>query len=307
MEQSNALIQKINFDGDTMAVVERNGEQFVAMKPICEAMGLDWGAQRQLMGRDPVLSSTTCIIHAVAEDGKHREVVCLPMSYLNGWLFKIDVTRYESERREKIIRYQKECYQVLFNHFFGKRPTTRTISQDQESMRKERLFLVEKRKFEKLVEAEARRVFNGKSKIEDLDPVPTLQQAVKEALENDTFDLSRDPFIDLLESIRQNFLKNNGSLIRSTGIKVVLTDGVLIITASSRNLQTFSEKFSKSTKQPFPFDTCRHLTGHFKKIKDQMFSFNWIPGDQMKMSRGYRRYEFKHIEYVQPGSGTAIQ
>ncbi|MBU0994855.1 MAG: ORF6N domain-containing protein [Proteobacteria bacterium] len=185
--------------------------------------------------------------------------------------------------------------------------TAHTLSQSQQTMRKERLFLTEKRRFEKLVEAETRRIFNGESKIEDFDRVPILQQAVKDALEKNTFELNRDPLIKLLESIRTDFLKNNGLILKSTGIKVDLTEGMLTITASSREMLTFSERLSKAGKEINPFATCRQLTAHFKMIEGRMFSFNWIPGEKIKIVNGNRRREFRHVEYVQPETMQMIQ
>ena len=46
-------------------------------------------------------------------------MVCLPLDYLNGWLFKINANRYKGDRRALIIKYQKECYRVLARHFLG--------------------------------------------------------------------------------------------------------------------------------------------------------------------------------------------
>lgn len=120
---SNAplVTHSMDFHGDPVTVLERDGEHFVAMKPVCEHLGIDWEAQRQLIQRDPVLSSTACMIQAVGSDGKKREMLCLPLQYLNGWLFKLDVSRYDGPIREKLIRYQRECYQVLYEHFVRRR------------------------------------------------------------------------------------------------------------------------------------------------------------------------------------------
>ena len=107
----------MSFDNDLIGVVEENGQYFVAMKPVCEALGLDWSTQRQIMKDDPVLGSMVGNKPTVGKDGKEREMVCLPLNFLNGWLFKIDASRYEGERRGKIMRYQRECYEVLADHF----------------------------------------------------------------------------------------------------------------------------------------------------------------------------------------------
>lgn len=110
-------LQKVNFHGNEIAVIEKDGKQYVAMKPIVEAMGLEWKKQHALIHRDPVLSSTVTVTGVVAEDGKKREMVCLPLDYLNGWLFKIPASRYTGKKREAIIMYQKECYKALFDYF----------------------------------------------------------------------------------------------------------------------------------------------------------------------------------------------
>ncbi|QTA84859.1 phage antirepressor N-terminal domain-containing protein [Desulfonema magnum] len=109
----------VDFHGHTLVTVLHNNAEYVAMKPVCEGMGLDWEAQRQLIERDPVLNSTACIIQVVAGDGKQRDMLCLPLIYLNGWLFKINAARYREDdpRRDIIIQYQRECYSVLYNYW----------------------------------------------------------------------------------------------------------------------------------------------------------------------------------------------
>ena len=54
---------------------------------------------------------------SVAADKKQREMVMLPIEYLNGWLFGIDPNRVKPELKDKIIAYQRECYFVLADHF----------------------------------------------------------------------------------------------------------------------------------------------------------------------------------------------
>ena len=55
-------------------------------------------------------------------------MLCLPLDYLNGWLFKISAKRYTGARRDAIVRYQKECYRVLAEHF-----QSQSISSDKPS------------------------------------------------------------------------------------------------------------------------------------------------------------------------------
>lgn len=125
-------IEKIGFCGRELVAVKEKEKVLVALRPICDALGLDWSRQLKLVKDDPVLSSTVDELPTVGADGKPREMICLPLDYLNGWLFKISAKRYTGARRDAIIRYQRECYRVLAEHFMsqspygsdGKRPTS---------------------------------------------------------------------------------------------------------------------------------------------------------------------------------------
>ena len=44
-------------------------------------------------------------------------MACLPLRYLNGWLFGVNADRVKEEIRDRVIRYQEECYDVLFQAF----------------------------------------------------------------------------------------------------------------------------------------------------------------------------------------------
>ena len=59
----------------------------VAMKPICENIGLDWDGQRQKINRHPILSKGKVMITAPSNGGL-QEMLMLPVNFLNGWLFQ---------------------------------------------------------------------------------------------------------------------------------------------------------------------------------------------------------------------------
>lgn len=107
----------IDFYGQPLLAMVQDNTVYTALKNICENIGLDWTAQRQRIIRDEVLNSTIRMVQMVAEDGKNREMLCLPIHYLNGWLFGIDVSRVKSEIKDKLITYKKECYQALFDYW----------------------------------------------------------------------------------------------------------------------------------------------------------------------------------------------
>jgi hypothetical protein len=46
-----------------------------------------------------------------------QEMVCLRLDYLNGWLFGINASRVKEEVRDRLLRYQEECYRILADAF----------------------------------------------------------------------------------------------------------------------------------------------------------------------------------------------
>ena len=57
----------------------------------------------------------------------------IPYMYIFGWLFSIDTSKVNENARESVLRYQTECYKVLFEHFTA--PQT-FLKQKQEVMEK---------------------------------------------------------------------------------------------------------------------------------------------------------------------------
>lgn len=111
-------IVSVNFRGDELYGFKQDDGVFVALKPIVEAMGMDWSAQYRRVQRDPILSEGIAIMATPWGRGGSQDAVCLKMDLLNGWLFTIDSSRITNlEVREKVIVYQRECYGVLYRHF----------------------------------------------------------------------------------------------------------------------------------------------------------------------------------------------
>lgn len=116
---------------------EENGV-FIALHPICDALGIDWSAQRKRLMDDAILSSTVVMTTTVGADGKNREMVTLPLEYVFGWLFTIDTSRVKADAMEAVIRYKKECYETLYRHFI-------TLSQRQLELTKQELAITEEK------------------------------------------------------------------------------------------------------------------------------------------------------------------
>lgn len=128
-------ITKIN--GIDIVTVEKDGDIYVPIKPICEAIGVAFERQYYKIQADDILASTVTLTVMVAADGKEREMVCLPLRYVYGWLFTINPKKVAPEAREAVIRYRRECYDVLYEYFTGSmRRTIETNNAEIELLKK---------------------------------------------------------------------------------------------------------------------------------------------------------------------------
>lgn len=122
--QQTALVPvreaQVEFYGDTLSAAQGADEQiYVPIRPICEALGLTWPGQWERIKGDPVLSEAVRSVRVTLTERGARTALCLPLKFLPGWLFGIQARRVKPELRERILRYQRECYDVLWNAFKG--------------------------------------------------------------------------------------------------------------------------------------------------------------------------------------------
>lgn len=117
----SASLIPIDFHSDRVFVVEQDGEAFVPMRPICENLGVDWKTQYRKLTDATDRFSTVVIMTTVgaSQDGKDREMICIPLRRLFGWLMSIHPSKVREDLRDKLIVYQQECDDVLHRHFSG--------------------------------------------------------------------------------------------------------------------------------------------------------------------------------------------
>lgn len=116
MSQNQTQLVSVPFNSEIVIAALVDGKPYVPMKPICNNLGLDWDGQRQRIKRQPTLEKGAVVI-TVPSNGGEQEMLCLPLSMLNGWLFGVDVNRVKEGLRDKLIKYQTECFDVLAKHF----------------------------------------------------------------------------------------------------------------------------------------------------------------------------------------------
>lgn len=113
-KENNAQLGTVEFLGKPLTVITTDSQLLVAMRPICEGIGLDWKSQYERIKRDEVLSTSMVVMTTqMPGDDQKRQVTCLPLSMLNGWLFGVDSKRCKPFIRQALVRYKFECYDAL--------------------------------------------------------------------------------------------------------------------------------------------------------------------------------------------------
>ncbi|MEX4083988.1 hypothetical protein MY977_09275 [Haemophilus influenzae] len=169
--------QTISFNNQSLITVEQNGNHYVAMKPICENIGLAWEPQVLRIKRDEVLSQGM-IVMITPTNGGNQNMICLPIEYLNGWLFGIDINRCKPEIRDTLIKYKKECYQALHDYWFNGKAERKTTVDDRTGLRNAVNMLVSRKG---LIYSDAYHLIHQRFNVESIEDL-TLEQ-LPEAVE----------------------------------------------------------------------------------------------------------------------------
>lgn len=104
----------VPFHGNNLYVVNYNGQPYVPMKPIVEGMGLTWQSQFEKLKQRFSKGITEIVIPS---KGGEQSMICLALRKLAGWLHTISPNKVKPEIRDKVIQYQEECDDVLYEYW----------------------------------------------------------------------------------------------------------------------------------------------------------------------------------------------
>lgn len=109
-------LMHVEFAGAQLECIQdENGDVWVGVKRACVNMGAGYSSQAEKL-KDV---ATVRRIRTVALDGKQRKMLMIHINSLAWWLSSIGVNKVKPEARPTLIKYQKECAEVLNAHFFG--------------------------------------------------------------------------------------------------------------------------------------------------------------------------------------------
>ncbi len=107
----------IKVNNQDILIITEGNEKYVAIKPICEALGVKYDTQIDKINDDEILSQLTPLRGATGADGKTYEMRVIPLRFVFGWLFTINPKNVKTEIKQQIIAYRMECYNALFDMF----------------------------------------------------------------------------------------------------------------------------------------------------------------------------------------------
>lgn len=103
--------QTVKFHNDDIEIIDT----FVSVKKLCQNIGITGlSDQYKKIKEDESFESKSLDIEI---NGVIQEVVVIPASKINGWLFSINPNKVKPEVKQKLIEYKKECFNVLNNYF----------------------------------------------------------------------------------------------------------------------------------------------------------------------------------------------
>lgn len=99
-------------------IAERDGEDMVAVRPICMALGLSWGSQQQKLTK--MKDRLMCIdIDTRDSIGRQQQMLCIPIKKVAAWLFTINPNKVKETYKATVIAFQDELQHVLYSYVKG--------------------------------------------------------------------------------------------------------------------------------------------------------------------------------------------
>lgn len=87
----------------------------IAIKPACEAIGIDYKYQISSIKKDEILSQLYKLAYTTGADKKQYEMFCLPKHGFLMWIYKIEGSKIKPESRQNLITIQSLIHEYLYS------------------------------------------------------------------------------------------------------------------------------------------------------------------------------------------------
>lgn len=109
------IIAKVN---ETNILVSSD-DNYVPIRPICKAIGIDFASQLEKLKNDKTLAATIQVNPTVGADGKNREMICIHKKYILAWILSINPSKVNPDSSEKVRQFRDMCYDSIYEHIFA--------------------------------------------------------------------------------------------------------------------------------------------------------------------------------------------
>jgi hypothetical protein len=129
----NEHVERISFyEMELYAIVRGEADEqiWIAVKPVCEYLGITIANQREVIRHHPTLAGRWSDI-TLPSAGGTQKTFCLQLRWVYFWLAGINPRKVKFERQDRLVLYHNECADVLYQHFHltprGRAITAETI------------------------------------------------------------------------------------------------------------------------------------------------------------------------------------
>lgn len=148
--------QNLIFNNVEIPYKIHNGKPYIAVRPLCEALNVDYKSQHKRLSNNNRFPTET--INILTD--QIREYFCLEETKIYGWLFTLE------SKNTEFIKYQDECYDLLYNHFkgsiIGRTELLKEKKEIQKTIKEKILLLKDNETFQDYIELKAEEMRLGK-------------------------------------------------------------------------------------------------------------------------------------------------
>lgn len=100
-------------NGKTLSILSKDGTWWIAIKPICDALGIEYTRAFKNLQEDDFFAGALAKQPMHDASNRLQEMTCICEKDVYGWLCSL---RSESPALKE---YKRKCYDILYQHFHG--------------------------------------------------------------------------------------------------------------------------------------------------------------------------------------------
>lgn len=130
--------EEVEFYDDFIYAVKIGDSIEVVMKSLIENLGLNTHSALAAIRKDDILGPESTVRYVRVGEKQAINYLLVPIERIEGWLFSIQASKVGSEKvKQNLLKYKKECYNILHSHFRGNHRQLKENSQKRIKLKEE--------------------------------------------------------------------------------------------------------------------------------------------------------------------------